>query len=302
MGKRILFMGTPAFAVPSLLKLAGEFNLIGAVSQPDRPAGRGKRIRPTPVKEVALELGLEVFQPRSKSELVGVVRELSPECIVVVAYGMILPKEVIHLPNYGAINLHASLLPKYRGAAPIQRALMSGESKTGNTVMLINERMDAGDILARQEEEIKEEDNYQTLSERLSRRGAELLTDTLRDWFAKRLKPIPQKESEATYAPPIRKEELKICWRAEACSVIDRVRGLFPNAYTTFRGSRIKILSAERVEMEGEEAAILSDKEFVVGCGYGAVKIRELISPKGKRMSGEEFMRGYSPRVGEKLA
>ncbi len=294
-------MGTPAFAVPSLLEISKSFQVIGAVSQPDRPVGRGKKVKPPPVKESALKLGIEVFQPESKEELKEVTKKLKPDCIVVVAYGMILPKEVIYFPKYGSVNLHASLLPKYRGAAPIQRAIMSGERETGNTVMLINERMDAGDILSYEEESIKPEDNFYTLSERLSIKGAKLLKDTLEMWFSGEITPIAQKEEEATYAPPVTKEEFRICWKSEAQSVVDRIRGLYPNAFTIFRGSRIKVLSAEVVDSYGSEGEIIDRSKFVVACGDKAVEIKELISPKGKRMSGEEFVRGYKPQLGEKL-
>ncbi len=301
MTMRVLFMGTPSFAVPSLTEVAREFSVVGVVSQPDRPSGRGKRVKPTPVKEKATELGLEVFQPERKQDLKDIVQRLKPECIVVVAYGMILPKEIIYYPPYGAINLHASLLPKYRGAAPIQRAIMAGESKTGNTIMMINESMDAGDILAVEEEAINPEDNFQTLSERLSLRGANLLVRTLRDWVAGRIEPQPQNHEEATYAPPVRKEEFRLCWKAEACSVVDRVRGLYPNTYAIFRGQRIKLLRLESVNVEGEPGEILEDKALLVGCGEGAVRVKELISPKGRRMSGEEFVRGYTPKPGERM-
>ncbi len=298
---RVLFMGTPDFALPSLKALSEEFEVQGVVSQPDRPAGRGKKVSPTPVKRLAKELGLEVYQPEKKGELIELVEELSPDCVVVVAYGRILPKEVLEIPKYGALNLHASLLPKYRGAAPVQRAIIAGDRETGNTVMLINERMDAGDILAQQREVILPEDNARTLSERLASKGATLLVETLKKWLGGGLKPVPQREEEATYAPPISKEELRICWKAQAQSVVDRIRGLYPNAYTTFRGSRIKILKAEPLELQGEPAEILENKRLVVACGRGAVLVRELISPKGKLMKGEDFMRGYSPSVGERF-
>ncbi|WP_457601430.1 methionyl-tRNA formyltransferase [Hydrogenivirga sp.] len=298
---KLLFMGTPDFAVPSLELLVRDFDLLGVVTQPDRRAGRGKKLKPPPVKELALKLGLRVFQPERVRDLIDTLRELRPDCIVVVAYGKILPKEVLDIPPYGVVNLHASLLPKYRGAAPIQRALMAGEELTGNTVMLVNERMDAGDILSREEVAVEEEDNFYTLSEKLSGRGATLLVRTLKLWFGGEIKPQPQKEEEATYAPPVQREEFRLCWKAEARSVRDRVRGLYPNVHTTFRGERIKLLKVSVEEGWGEPGEVIDEKVFRVACGEGAVRIEELISPKGKRMSGEEFVRGYSPRTGELL-
>ena len=294
-------MGTPLFAVPSLKALYEKFEVVGVVAQPDRPAGRGQKLTPPPVKVAASELGIPVYQPEKIKEFIPKVKELNPDCIVVVAYGKILPRELIYLPPYGSINLHASLLPKYRGAAPIQRALMAGEKETGNTVMLINEKMDAGDILSQESLIVEEEDNFYTLSEKLAKRGARLLVETLEKWFERKISPIPQDDDQATYAPPIQKEEFRICWKAPAESVKDRVRGLYPNAYTTFRGKRIKILKAKVLDMQGEPGEILSRGRFIVGCGKGAVEILELISPKGKKMSGEEFMRGYKPKLYESL-
>lgn len=294
-------MGTPLFAVPSLRALYERFEVIGVVAQPDKPAGRGQKLTPPPTKVVALELGIPVYQPESIKEFIPTVKQLNPDCIVVVAYGKILPKELIYLPPYGSLNLHASLLPKYRGAAPIQRALMAGEKETGNTVMLINEEMDAGEILSQERVPIEEEDNFLSLSEKLANSGAKLLADTLEKWFKGEIKPVPQREEEATYAPPILKEEYRICWKAQAKSVKDRVRGLYPNAYTIFRGNRIKILKVKVVDVCGEPGEILSEERFIVGCGEKAVEVLELISPKGKKMTGEEFMRGYRPKLYESL-
>lgn len=291
---RILFAGTPEFALPSLKSLYENFELVGIICQPDRPAGRGQKLTPPPVKVLAQELGLEVFQPEKKSELYPLIESLKPQCLVVVAYGKILPPEVIKYPPSGCINLHASLLPAYRGSAPIQRAIMAGDKKTGNTVMLMDEGMDTGPILSQEEEPIYEEDNLQTLSTRLAHKGAELLVRTLKEWFAGKIKPVPQDHGRATYAPPIRKEEFRICWKAQADSVKDRVRGLYPNCYTlTEDGERIKILKVRLAEGNGEPGKVIDRRRFIVACGEGAVEVMELISPKGKLMSGEEFMRGY---------
>ena len=290
---KILFMGTPAFALPSLKRLYEEFQLIGVITQHDKPAGRGQKLTPPPVKLLAQELSLEVFQPQKKSELLPILERLKPDCIVVVAYGKILPPEVIKFPRYGCINLHASLLPKYRGSAPIQRALMSGEKTTGNSIMLMDEGMDTGPLHAQEEVFIEEEDNLQTLSEKLSKSGAELLIKTLKSWFEGRLVPKPQ-EGETTYAPPVEKEEYRICWKASAESIKDRIRGLYPDCYTfTDRGERLKLMKVKVVQAEGEPGEIIDRKNFIVACGEKALQVLELISPKGKRVKGQDFLRGY---------
>ncbi|MDQ7038133.1 MAG: methionyl-tRNA formyltransferase [Aquificota bacterium] len=298
---KVLFLGTPEFSVPSLELVHREVGVSWVVTQPDRPSGRGMKVKPPPVKLKALDLGIPVFQPETRGELQRIVEDLRPDIGVVVAYGMILPGPVLRVPRFGFLNLHPSLLPKFRGPAPIQRTLMAGERETGNTVILLTERTDAGPILSQEREPVLPEDNLKTLSDRLARKGARLLVRTLRDWTKGGVRPIPQKEEEATYAPPLREEEHRICWLASAESVRDRVRGLFPNAYTHFRGRRIKVLKVTPVEGYGEPGEITDPKKFIVACGEGAVRVDELISPKGRRISGEDFCRGYSPRRGELL-
>ena len=296
---KILFMGTPSFAVPTLEELAKNYEIVGVVCQPDKPAGRGKKLTPPPVKVTAQRLGLRVFQPERIKTFIETLKDLKPDLIVVVAYGKILPKEIIYSPPYKTLNLHASLLPKYRGASPIHRALIAGERETGNTVMLVTEKMDAGDILAQEKVAIEEEDNLFTLSEKLSKKGAKLLSRTIPLWVEGKIKPIPQREELATYAPPVQKEEMRICWKADAESVRNRIRGLYPNAFTFFRGQRIKILKASLTDGEGQPGEVLNGADLIVACGKGALKVEELISPKGKRMSGKDFCRGYRPKEGE---
>ena len=301
---RVAFFGTSPFAVPTLEELFRDkdLELVAVITQPDKPAGRGKKLTPPAVKKKAIELGLEniVYQPSKirNEEFYSFFRNLKPDIAVVVAYGKILPKEIFDLPKYKTLNLHASLLPKYRGAAPIHRAIMAGEKVTGNTVMLIDEGLDSGDILSQQEEAILENDNIVSLSERLATKGAKLLVETLKRWVKGEIKPIPQNDAEATYAPPIEKAEFRICWKAEAESVRDRIRALYPNTYTTFGGKRIKVLSASLTDIKSDLPAgsvypYNRDGLYVV-CGDGKVlKIEELINPKGKRVKGEDFIRGY---------
>ncbi len=293
---RVLFMGTPQFAVPSLLAIMKHFHLIGVVVQPDKPSGRGQKLTPPPTKLVAMQNNVKVFQPHKKSEILEIVELTNPDCIVVVAYGKILPPQVINYPRYRCINLHASLLPKYRGAAPIHRAIMNSEKVTGNTVMLMDEGMDTGPVLSYREEPILEEDNLLTLTEKLSVSGAQLLVDTLKSWFDGKIEPVPQDNTQATYAPPIMREEYRICWKADAQSIHDRVRGLYPNSYALLeRGERIKILRTRviRCQTDQEPGTLLDRKRFVVACGENAIEILELVNPKGKRISGEAFMLGY---------
>jgi len=301
---RVAFFGTSPFAVPTLEELFRDkdLELVAVITQPDKPAGRGKKLTPPAVKKKAIELGLEniVYQPSKirNEEFYSFFRNLKPDITVVVAYGKILPREVFDFPKYKTLNLHASLLPKYRGAAPIHRAIMAGEKVTGNTVMLIDEGLDSGDILSQQEEAILENDNIVSLSERLATKGAKLLVETLKRWVKGEIKPIPQNDAEATYAPPIEKAEFRICWKAEAESVRDRIRALYPNTYTTFGGKRIKVLSASLTDIKSDLPAgsvypYNKDGLYVV-CGDGRVlKIEELINPKGKRVKGEDFIRGY---------
>jgi methionyl-tRNA formyltransferase len=298
---KVLFLGTPSFSVPSLERIHREIGVSWVVTQPDRPSGRGMKVRPTPVKEKALSLGIPVFQPTSRKELADLVKDLRPDIGLVVAFGMILPREILNLPKLGFLNLHPSLLPRFRGPAPLQRTLMAGDRETGNTVILITERTDAGPILSQEKEEVREEDNLETLSKRLAMKGSELLLRTVLDWSRGRIVPVPQREEEAVYAPPVQEEEFRICWLADAESVRNRVRGLYPNAYTFFRGKRLKVLKVVPAEGSGEPGEIVDPKRLVVACGRGAVRIEVLISPKGRKVSGEEFCRGYSPQRGELL-
>ncbi len=301
---RTVFFGTSPFAVPTLEKLFEDtdIELVAVITQPDRPAGRGKKLTPPPVKKRALELGLDdkIFQPERirNEEFYNFFRSLNPDVAVVVAYGKLIPKEVFDFPKYKTLNLHASLLPKYRGAAPIHRAIMAGERETGNSVMLIDEGLDSGPVLAFEREPILEEDNVITLSERLATKGADLLLKTLKRWVRGEIEPVPQRDEEATYAPPILKGEYRICWKAEAESVRDRIRTLYPNAYTTFNGKRIKILSAKVTDIKsdlppGSVYPFNRDGLYVVCGDQKVLKVEELINPKGKKVKGEDFIRGY---------
>ncbi|RDV83452.1 methionyl-tRNA formyltransferase [Ammonifex thiophilus] len=307
---RLVFMGTPAFAIPSLeaLTRAGH-ELVLVVTQPDRPKGRGGKLTPPPVKEWALRYGLPCLQPvRLKDPaFLAALREAEPEVIVVVAYGKILPPEVLNLPPRGCINLHASLLPKYRGAAPIQHALLSGEKETGVTTILMDEGMDTGDILLQESLVVGEEENFGSLHDRLAQLGAELLCRTLSLWKEGKIKPKPQDHSQATYAPPLRSEDEIIRWEEPAEKIKNLVRALdpAPGARTFWQGKVLKIWRARALTgpfggVPGEVLA-LAPEGIVVRAGEGALLVLELQLAGGKRLKASEFLRGHSLTPGTVL-
>ncbi len=292
----IVFFGTPEFAVPTLKSLihSGE-DIALVVSQPDKPKGRGRQVMPTPVKEVALKNHIPVLQPNKLSEIQGTLHEIGPEFLVVVAYGKILPKDILEVPKRGAINVHASLLPRYRGAAPIQWALLNGDSVTGVTTMLMDEGLDTGDILLKEETPISDSDNAQSLSERLSLIGAELLLKTLQAMRNGTLKPVPQ-SGEATYAPPIRPEQGRIDWHRPAKEIENLVKGLYlwPQAYCYIGNERLKIYRAVAIDGIGVAGRIESIEggNIIVGCGSDLLKIEELQAEGKRRLTSRDFLSG----------
>jgi methionyl-tRNA formyltransferase len=304
----VIFMGTPDFAVSTLEGLIkSNHKIIAVVTRPDRPKGRGREILPSPVKVVAEDNKIEVLQPEKVREpdFVKKLREYRPDCIVVVAFGQILPKDILSLPRYGCINLHASILPKYRGAAPINWALINGETKTGVTSMLMNEGMDTGDILIQREVEITEGDSAGTLHDRLSEIGSEVILETLDGLEKGTVKRVKQNESSATYAQKIKKEDCLINWDEDAKKIVNRIRGLTPapGAYTSYNGKRLKITNAEylirEVKAEKGEVFEVNRNGIKVICGNGLVIIKNL-QPEGKRVMGVgEFISGRNIKAGE---
>lgn len=309
---RLIFCGTPQFAVPTFQKLLAEdFRIELVVTQPDEPAGRGYEVKPPPVKQVAEKAGIRVFQPAklkdpATQEFLSPYR---PDAMVVVAYGRIIPPWMIDLPRLGCINLHASLLPKYRGAAPMQWALMRGERVTGVTTMMIDPGMDTGDILLQREVEIREEDTAETLAERLSVLGAELMVETLRGLERGEITPRPQEHSQATLAPMLKKEHGRMDWSLPAQELAWRVRGLrpWPGAYTTLRGKNLHVWAA--VALPAEAASSLEPGTLVaergklhVVCGQGTrLEIKELQGEGRKRLAALEFLNGVHLKPGEQL-
>ena len=306
---RVVFMGTPTFAVATLDALHARGHDVASVfTQPDRPAGRGRKLSPPPVKARALELGLEVLQPArvKETESVERIRQINPDAIVVVGYGQIIPAAIFDFPSLGCINVHASLLPRYRGAAPINWAIARGESVTGVTTMRIAKRLDAGDMLLKRETPIGPRETASDLLVRLAPIGAELLLKTLDGLAAGTVTGMPQNEQEATYAPIMKREDGKISWGLAAAEIFGRLRGFdpWPGSYTSFRGKRLHIRWAlPRDEAGGDPGEIAaSDEGFRVGCGHESSLAVETVQLEGKnRIAADEFLRGYRPAPGEKL-
>ena len=298
----IIFMGTPDFAVPSLQSLVQNgYDVPLVITQPDRPKGRGRKPAAPPVKIKALELGLELLQPTSlkDEQFQNRVLQLQPDFFVVIAYGHILSENILRFPRLGTINIHASLLPKYRGPAPIQWAIINGESQTGITTMLMDAGVDTGDILLRRKEPILPEDTAATLHDRLALAGAEVLVKTLRDYAAETIAPIPQDHAKATYAPLLKKRDGRIRWQKPAQELAAFIRGMtpWPGAYTFHNKNRLKILKAAWLPENPSEPAgtILKTfpDELCVATANGTLSILEIQGSSGKRLPIADFMRGH---------
>lgn len=299
---RIVFMGTPDFAVPSLEALLRCGHEIAAVyTQPDKPKGRGHKLLPPPVKVLALEHNIPVCQPTTlrNAEAVETLRAFEPELIVVAAYGKILPPDVLTIPPHGCINVHGSLLPQYRGAAPIQWAVLNGDKISGVTIQRMAEGVDTGDILAKAQTEIGEDETSGELFDRLMMLGAELLVDTIDKLDT--LTPEPQDEALATHAPMLQKEMGAVDWTKPASEVHNLVRGLnpWPAAYLTVDGKRMKLWRTKIVKANGLPGVLaVLDGEMTVYCGSDAVQLLEIQPENGKRMRGSDYLRGH-PLTGD---
>ncbi len=312
---RIIFMGTAELACASLKALIDNpsFQVLAVVTQPDRPAGRDLKLQPSAVKKVAAAAGLPVLQPeRARDPLfIDELRRLAPELIVVAAYGQILPKALLELPRFGCVNVHTSLLPKYRGAAPIQWAILNGEAETGVTIMKIAPSLDTGDILRQSTTPIEAADNAETLHDRLAVMGAQLLTPTLLDFVDGKITPRPQVESEATHVRKISREDGRLNWTEPARALWNRIRAFtpWPGAFT-FQPAvpKPRLLKIQEVEVEdnlsGAPGEILrADKAgIVVACGQGALRILTLQREGGRRLSAGDFLAGHPLKPGERLA
>ena len=330
---RIIFLGTAELSCASLQALAGDakFQIAAVVTQPDRPKGRELKPQPSPVKSLALRLGLPVLQPeRARDEkFIAELRALRPDLIIVVAYGQILPLAILNLPRHGCLNVHTSLLPKYRGAAPIQWAIANGDTETGVTIMKLDAGLDTGPVVSQRRTAIQPEDDSAVLHDRLAQLGAELLVQTIPDYVAGKIQPRPQPAAGASHAAKIKKEDGRIDWNQPARTIWNRLRAFtpWPGAFTflpkamegtassvpSFAKSQgsdkalpskmIKIWRAEMVEKSGGAGEILSaDKTgIIVGCGLNALRIIELQREGGRRMNAAEFLAGHSLKAGEKF-
>lgn len=304
---RILFMGTPDFAVPCLEKLIKDgHNIVGVLTQPDKPQGRKMKLTPPPVKELALQNNLEVYQPESlKNDVIKqLLEDKQPELIVVVAYGKILPKYVLDFPKYGCINVHGSLLPRWRGAAPIQWSIIAGDKTAGVTTMKMAEGLDTGDMLLKYETEIGQTETAGELFDRLALNGAELLHDTIEQIDS--IVPEVQDESKANYAHMLDKQMAQIDWSKSNKEIDCLIRGLnpWPIALTTLNGERLKVYSASLQNASGKAGEVLkadSKNGLLVACGEGAMLLNEIQAVGGKRMNAKDYLRGHKIEVGSIL-
>jgi methionyl-tRNA formyltransferase len=300
---RLMFMGTPDFAVPALKALIDNgYDILAVVTQPDRPKGRGRKLSATPVKQLAQKNGLEVIQPEkiSSKKFYDQLKDYSPDLIIVVAFGQILTRSLLDIPKWGIINIHASLLPKYRGAAPIQRAILNNETVTGLTIMHMDEGLDKGDILFQEELEILENEHSGSLHDRLASMSGGMLVDFLRSVVGKIIKGIPQEHSKATYAHKIHRDMANIDWNNDAVSISCLIRALdpWPGAYTSIDGKNIKLFSS-RVEDESSsdvtpgKVRIFPDNKLFIETGKGIISVKEVLYPGKKRLLISDFIRGF---------
>lgn len=305
---RIVFMGTPDFAVPCLRALLDmKHDIAAVVTQPDRGVVRGKKLPPPPVKVLAAEAGVPVYQPEKikTKEFTQTLRDLKPDVIVVVAFGQILSQEILDIPPYGCINVHASLLPKYRGAAPINWCIIKGEKLTGVTTMYMDKGLDTGDMIINKELVIYENETAGELHDRMMELGASVLSETMELLAAGTVKRIPQNNAEATYAPIMTKALGRIDWSKDAYEIRNLVRGTYPwpGAFSTYNGKVFKVLSAEvceygvKNEKWGSITSVNRDS-IVISCGTGSLRVKELQFENEKRMSVEAYLRGHEITAG----
>lgn len=310
---KLVFLGTPDIAVPSLRYLIEkeDIDVVAVITQPDKPAGRGQKLTPSPVKKLALENNIELYQPKSirkDSELIEIIKKLKPDMFITVAFGQILSQEVLDIPRIGTVNLHASLLPKYRGANPIQWPIINGDKVTGITTMLTDIGVDTGDILLKEEIQITDEMTSYDLYNKIAEIGPELLYKTIIGLNEGRIKPIKQNHDEATHAPKLKKEDGKINWHNSAREIHNKVRGMqpWPSAYCEFKNSNIKIISTEIYEENIKNSSVgeikdIIDNGIVVTTGDGAILIKQL-QPEGKKaMDSNSWVNGARINKGDKF-
>lgn len=309
---KIVFMGTPDGAAFLLGELAGSGNdVIAAVTRPDKPKGRGLKVRMSPVAEKAEQKNVRILKPTNVSDsgFLDEIRMLSPDIIIVAAFGRILPKTLLDIPKYGCINVHLSLLPHYRGASPVQSALLNADKETGITVMRMNEHLDEGDVLAQETTRITENETAGELTERLFEIGTKLLLKTLPEIGTGAIKPVPQDGSKAVYCKTVKKADGLVDFNSRAEEIFNKVRAFtpWPGAYSSCKGKTVKITSAEIFTEEcvspvsGTALKVLKGRGLVVAAGDGCILLKEVQPENSKKISAEEFVNGYRIKIGEKI-
>ncbi|MBK48028.1 MAG: methionyl-tRNA formyltransferase [Pelagibacteraceae bacterium] len=300
---KVAFMGTPEFALPGLESIYKNFDLVHCYTQPSRPSGRGQKISHTPVKNFCIKKNINVSTPVNfkKNEELQKLNKMNCDVIVVAAYGIILPKEVLNIPKYGAINIHASLLPFWRGAAPIQRALLAGDKKTGITIMQMEEKLDSGNIILQKEIEISEENTAQEIHDKLALLGGDLINNALKELERnKKIKSVSQNEEKATYAKKIRPEETKIDWNKSGIEILRQIKAI--GGWFKLGNERIKIFDAKISNIENKSSGIIIDKNFSISCGNNdAINPKILQKSGGTKMDIHEFLRGFEFKINQKV-
>lgn len=303
---RIVFMGTPAFAVQTLEALIREYEVIGVVTQPDRPAGRNQQVQMSPVKQIALNHQIPVFQPEKirRPEAISELKQWQADVYVVAAFGQILPQSVLDIPPHGSINVHASLLPRWRGAAPIQAAIRTGDKKTGVTIMKMDAGLDTGPMVLQRSIAITEDETGATLHDKLAKLGADLLLEALPDFLSGKILPQPQPQVGITYAPMVKKEEGNIDWSRPAVEIERLIRAFtpWPGTYSSWKNQPIKILGGKAISGEEKQGVIIKTTTGIaVGTGTGLLKLVTVQLAGRKAMSVEEFIKGQADFVGATL-
>lgn len=305
---RIVFMGTPEFAVPSLKALCDAgYDVVGVFTQPDRPKGRGNKVIASPVKQLAVEKGIPVFQPvRIRKDGVEDLKSLAPDLCVTAAFGQILSQEILDIPRIGTVNVHASILPRHRGSAPINWAILQGDETVGVTTMMTDKGIDTGDMLLKAETPYIKGETAGELTIRMAELGAKLLIDTLKAMEAGTLERIPQDHANMTYDPMLTKEMGVIDWTHSAADIVNRIHGLnpWPGCSTAIEGGRLKLLRAEVAEGAGQPGEIIvadPKQGLIIAAGEGAVSVTQLQAPGGKPMNSKDYLRGHPMAVGTVL-
>jgi methionyl-tRNA formyltransferase len=311
MTMKIVFMGTPDYGVPALKEIIKNYKVEAVFTQPDKPSGRGQKIKFAPIKEVAVENNIPVYQPhklRRDEESINIIKEINPDLIIVIAYGQILPLNILQIPRHGCINLHASLLPKLRGAAPINWSIINGDTVTGNTTQLMAEGIDTGDMLLKSEVVIGENETYEELYERLSNNGVELLISTIEGIRSNTIIPQKQDDKLSSHAPMMKKELGHINWENSCEGIHNLIRGVtpWPGAYTFYGDKTIKLNRVEKNQNKKTyknvgEIIAASKNGIEVSCREGTIIIKELQEVGGKRMDAASYLNGHTVKIGDKL-